>query len=310
MLITDMIQQVRDVADEDNTTDLSDAKIIAALNRAQLALTRLAGKHFPAMLKRTYSTSTFTGRTINIPSDSASYTVTQVDITYGGVTYPVDYTNTTNVLVYETNGLTGIPVKYTLQGNVLSLYPTPNAGMTCRVRYQLRPPTLVASMGRITSVSGTTIYMDDVATTANGGPDTSTAALGCFINVINQYTGDVTGTYQVTAIDTSANTLTIKASALYRTTVYGRSVSTSLSADIAVDDYVTAATGSCIPIYFSDFYDYLIQHAIVSIKRTFDLSLEADTLELKKLEDDVKEMWTSRPTGLRVQAKNKFWNKN
>ncbi len=312
VLTSDLIYSVRFGTDEENTADLSDAKILDALNRSQLQLTRLAGRHFPEMLKRTYSTSTFTGRTFAIPNESAAFTVNQVDIIFGVITYRVDYTNTTNVTQYETNNVTAIPVKYTLQGNIISLYPQPQGGVTCRVRYQLRPPKLVASFGRITSfdtVNGY-IYMDSIPTVAEGGPSTNTSDLTCFINVINQYTGDVTGTYQIVAIDYTANKITIKSTALYRTTVYGRSVSIELSASIVEDDYVTSAQGSCIPIYFSDFADYLVQHAIVEIKRSFDTNVEDEIEQLKKLEDDVKEMWSSRPTGVRVQPRNKAWNRS
>ncbi len=75
----ELIQAVRDCVDEDNTSDLSNDKILGALNRAQLQLTRIAGKHFPEMLKRTLVTSTYTGRSIQIPSGSAAFTVNQVD---------------------------------------------------------------------------------------------------------------------------------------------------------------------------------------------------------------------------------------
>jgi len=311
-LTSELITAVRNCVDENNTADLSDAKILDSLNRSQLQLTRLAGRHFPEMLKRDYSTSTFTGRTFTIPTDSAAFTVNQVDVIFGVITYRVDYTNTTNVTQYETNNVTAIPIKYTLQGNVISLYPQPQGGITCRVRYQLRPPKLVASMGRITSydVDNNYIYMDDIASVADGGPSTNTADLGCFINIINQYTGDVTATLQVVAIDYTANRLTIKTSSLYRSTVYGRTVSSAIPTTTNDDDFVTSAQGSCIPIYFSDFSDYLVQHAVVEIKRTFDTNVEDELEQLKKLEDDVKEMWASRPTGKRVQPRNKSWNRS
>lgn len=311
MLVNDMISLVREWTDESNTSDLSDSTILSALNEGLLKLARLSGKYYPELLKRTLVTSNYSGRSVTVPSESMAFSVNQVDVIFGVVTYRVDYTNTTNVTQYETNNVTAIPVKYTLQGNVLSLYPYPQSGITTRIRYQLRPPKLVKSMGRITSVDDVNgyIYMDSIPSVADGGPSTSTSDLGCFINVINQSTGDVTATYQIVAIDYTANKLTIKSTNLYRDTVYGRTVSTTLSTDIGLDDYVCSASGSCIPLYFSDYYDYIVQYAVVRVKRTFDLNNQDEKEQLEKLERDVKDMWQGKPTGLRVQARNKHWNR-
>ncbi len=214
-------------------------------------------------------------------------------------------------MLFLTNNVTSIPVKYTLQGNILSLFPWPQFGVQTRIKYQLRPPKLVEVQGRIISFDLDLgyLYMDQIPLPANGGPSVSTSDLTCFINVIDQYTGDVTGTYQIVAIDYDALRLTIKATSLYRSVVYGRDVSGVLSPSINLDDYVVSAQGSCIPIYFSDFNDYLTQHAVVEIKRTFEIISPDELDQLKKLEDDVKEMWASRPTGVRVQQRNKNWNR-
>lgn len=307
MLVTEMIELVRQGADEDNTSDISDTKILRALNLAMQKLTRLSTQHFPQMLKRTYESSDFDGRELEVPALSLSSIVNQVDVKYGGVWYPVTYNNTTNVQALETNELTAIPTDYSQLGNKLLFYPRPYSGITARVRYQLRAPKLVTSQGRITSLDTENgyLFLDSLGSSLT----TSTSSLGAFINVINKFTGDIVGTYQVNEINTGARRLTIKSSALYRETVFGLPVSTELSELITEDDYVTVGGGSCIPLYYTDYADYLIQHAVVAVKRSLNLNIKDDKDLLDELEEDVKLVWAGRPTGIRVVANNRHWNR-
>jgi len=310
MLTTDLIAQVRQGADEDNTSDWSDAKVLAALNRAQQKLTRLSARHYPEMLKRELVSSTFDGRTLLIPNLSNAFNVNQVDAFFGGVTFRVDYTNTTNVTGYETNDVTSIPAQYSVMGNKILLYPRPQPGVQIRVRYQLRAPKLVVPKGRITSFDTENgyLYLDELPT-GDDALTTSTSRLGAFINTINKFTGDILGTYQILDINMAAKRLTIKPDNLYRSEVYGLPVTGTLSDLIIEDDYITQADGSCIPIYYSDYSDYLTQHAVVEIKRTLNLNIDNDQKHLDNLENDVKLIWASRPTGIKVQARNKHWGR-
>jgi hypothetical protein len=62
------------------------------------------------------------------------------------------------------NGTTGSPVSYTLEGDCVRLFPYPPSGYTLRFKYYLRPPTLIeyADESRVTptGVTGQHIFVD------------------------------------------------------------------------------------------------------------------------------------------------------
>jgi hypothetical protein len=86
-------------------------------------------------------------------------------------------------------------------------------------------------------------------------------------------------------------------------------VSDALATTIAEDDLICLAAGTCIPLYFREYTDYLVQYAANEIKRSYGLLTELDTMALKDIEDDVKQMWANRPVGLRMQPRNPIWNR-
>lgn len=309
MLTSELIEEVRSMTDEENENDLTPEKIIAALNRALKRLARLSVRHFPELLKRTYTATSVSGTTeITIPELSQAFTVTQVDAKYGGVYYPVIYTNTTNVTQLESILTSPIPYNYSQMGNKLLLYPTLSSGIEIRVRYELRPYELVMEQGRVTNfdVENGYIYLDAIGSELS----TSVSDRSAFINVIDQFTGDIKGTYQIAAISAGQNRLTIKAASLDRDEVWGHEVGTELSSSISKDDYVCSAKGTCIPLYFKDYTDFLTQYATNDVKRSYGLLVETDAFALKDIEDDVKRMWASRPQGYRIQARNRNWNRS
>lgn len=307
MLASELIEAVRDRVDEANTTDISDTKILASLNRALQRLARLSVKHYPEMLKRTYEAAT-SGNQLTIPNLAQAATVTQVDVLYSSYYRPVQYTSTTNVSGVDTTGTTTYPypLYYTQQGNKLQFYPPISGGYTARLRYQLKPYDLVKEAGRVTSwdANTSTIYVENLTDDIT----TSVTDRTAFFNIIDQFTGDVKATLQANAVDEDAGTIIFKTTGLGRSSVYGLTVGTELPAELAADDLVCLAKGSCIPLYFREYTDFLIQWSVNDIKGTFGTLDDRDVYALRDIEDDVKTIWSQRPYGARVKPNNPAWN--
>ena len=306
MLASDLIEAVRSVTDEQNVNDLTPEKILAALNRALQKLARLSVLHYPEMLKRTTPPTTVTGGEMEMPPLSQAYTGMQLDAKYGDVFRPLTYTSTANIVGLE-NVRSTYPLYYTQQGNKINLYPASSTGsVIVQLRYQLKPYKLVEEQGRITSLDTDNgyIYVDTIGDSLSTSVSNRTA----FFNVIDQFTGDVKATFQAASLTPSSGRIAIKTTGLGRTNVYGLDVSTSIPDTIAQDDLVCLASGSCIPLYFREYTDYLIQYAVNDIKRTYGTLAETDVYALKDIEDDVKLMWSQRPMGARVKANNPAWN--
>jgi hypothetical protein len=307
MLASELVSGVRAVCDETNDNDLSDSKIVAALNRALQRLARLSVLHYPEMLKRTLETTASAG-SLEVPALSQAYTNMQLDTLVGaGPTYrPLTYTSSANTVGMEGVNST-YPLYYSQQGNTLYLHPATSGSVSVRLRYQLKPYSLVLEQGRITSydTSTGTLYVDTIGSSLS----TSVSDRTCFFNIIDQFSGDVKGTFQVNSLTAASGKIVIKTASLGRSSVYGLSVSSSLPSTIALDDLVCLASGSCIPLYFREYTDFLIQFAVNEIKRTYGVIAETDVYALRDIEDDVKLMWSQRPKGGRVKPNNPAWSK-
>lgn len=307
MLASELIEAVRERIDEANTTDISDPKILKALNRALQRLARLSVKHFPEMLKRTYEGSV-SGNELTIPNLSQAATVTQVDVLYSNYYRPVQYTSTTNVLGVDTTVSTTYPypLYYTQQGNKLNFYPPITGSLTARLRFQLKPYDLVEEAGRITSwdANTATLYVEGLTNTITTTVSDRTA----FFNIIDQFTGDVKATLQANAVSTDDGTIVFKTTGLSRSSVYGLTLATELPTGLAADDLVCLAKGSCMPIYFREYTDFLIQYSVNDLKGTFGTLDDRDVYALRDLEEDVRTIWSQRPYGARVKANNPAWN--
>lgn len=305
MLVNDMLNEVRALSDENNTTDVSDADIISSLNRGMQKLVRIAVKRYEPMFLKETTITTFSGREATIPEAAYGITINQVDAYDGSGYHRVHQAPIRELTDLESIGPTPLPEYFTVRGNKIMLYPTPSSGTTLRVRYQVRPPKLVASQGRITSYDSNNnyIYVDDLGSELT----TSLDHLKCFINVVDSTTGLVKGTLQISAINTAQKRLTIKTSSLSRATVFGNTVDDSLPTDIDYDDYVCIADGSCIPMLVSDYSDYLIQYSVVEILNRLGIPSQEATAKLKELENDIETIWAGRPKSIQVRQANRHW---
>jgi hypothetical protein len=307
LLVDDLLGAVRSQIDESNTSDISDSKILATLQRAQMKLVRLATRRYAAMFKAEQLLAVESGtRDVTIPEAAFGLVVNQVEVIRGGQSFPCEPATATQVAPLDNdNATTDLPLYYVQHGSVLKLYPRPNGSVSLRVRYQRRPPDLVVKQGRVISFDATAVTAD--LDSVGAALTTSIASLGAFVNWVDATTGIVKATLQVSAINTTTNTVTFKVAGLGRVTVFGQTVGIALPDDAALDDYLCLASGTCVPMLVADYADYLIQFAVVELKRKQGEDVSAELAALKDLESDVTAMWAGRAAGKRVRRTSGYW---
>lgn len=309
MIITEeLIQQVRDQVDEDNTADLSDDRVLRVLNRARMKLVRLAGRKFvPAFQREEIVTpDTDDPRNVTLPDLVFALTINEVNVLQGGVAYPVEAVAQRDVTNFESEtSSSAIPLYYTQQGGKLKLYPKPASNVQVRVRYQFRPPPLVKTQARVTSIDqvNNLIYVDSVGSSLT----TEVDSLNAFVNLIDRFTGEVRATLQVVDIDSTNKTLTFKSTGLDRSSVFGLTVGTSIPDEVALDDFVTLASGTNVPTLLQDYYDYLVVFSVLEIKRSLGLPTQEEYAASKEIESDVLALWAGKQSTRRIQKDNPYW---
>ncbi len=306
--VQDLTDQVRVQIDEDNTSDITDVSVLQALNRAQTKLVRLATRKFAPMFRREVllSPDPLNLREVILPDLAFGLAVNEVDCIKSGQAYRVEPAALSQLTEYDSNAsASDIPLYYAQQGNRIKLYPRAKSGVQLRVRYQVRPPDLVKPQGRIVDFDSTllTVELDALGSDLT----TSIAALKAFVNWVDGITGLVRATLQVSAIDTVNKLVTFKAASPDRTTVFGLAVTTALPADGAQDDYLAIANGTCVPTLVQDYADYMIQFAVVELKRKGGEDTTADYAALKELEDDIRAMWSGREAYRRIRKAAPYW---
>lgn len=309
ILVDDLIDQVRDQTDEANTDDVTDAQIIKTLNRAQRHASNILARRFEEMMwDSTTVTSTGGTRDYDIPADAYASRVEMIEVattSSGTVRYKLQKLSNHKTTNYITSSQTDIPTHYSQKRNKFSIYPTPKGNLTFHVHYFKRPEDFVKQQGRIETIDTDNNYI--IVDSVGSNVSTSTDGFGAYINVIDYHTGNIKRTLQVSAIDSTSNQITFKSSGLTRSAVLGRTVSTSIGSDVAVDDYLCLVTGTCVPEVDEAYTDYIIQHAVVAIRRRLGEPTSEDYAELKELEKELMKAWASREQSHRVRKGSKTW---
>jgi hypothetical protein len=284
---TDLIQQVRDISDEDNVTDISDALVIRMLNRAQQEMNRILVKRYPNyyMKETIYTGSDLAAdansqtRVLTLDDQSFAFSINQIDAKIGTSWFPVRESPFFRTLGFDAENSTTLPITYSVNGNKLHFFPAPKASTSIRIRYQFRAPQITSLQGRITafSIANGTMTIDSVGSDLSTSVDT----LGAFINVVDHLTGRIKATVQVTGINTTTKVLTIQTTSgsLDRTEVFGYTVGAAVPSDIAKDDYVCSAVGTCVPFLGHDLSNFLVDIAGWHVKRKLGTIEPSDTDE-------------------------------
>jgi len=301
--VSELIQRVRDITDESNTSDINDPLVMRMLNRAQQEMVRTLTRHYKNhfMREEVFTSSDLVAdvngqsRIVKVADQSFGFAVNAVDGKIGTSWFPINQVPFSYTLGYDNTTTGGLPLSYAMQGQKIFLYPAPSSGVEIRVRYQFRAPQLVAPQGRITASTSSTLTLDALGS----GLSTSVDTLGAFINIVDHLTGEIKATMQVTGgigstdktidVQTDADTL-----AGVRTEVFGYTTTATMPTNISKDDYVCSASGTCVPLLAHDLTNYLVDIASFYIKRKLGTVESADFADREEIMKAIKGMQFGR----------------
>ncbi len=304
----DLLSQARAQLDEANTEDVSDADVLAAMNRAQRrAVSILARKFDELFMTSTTQLSTGGTDTYAIPEGAYGRRIEQIVVAQGSNEYPLKRVNYRELARYASSAQVSVPSVWAFKGRSYVIKPTPSGGVTFKLSYFKAPETLVLPQGRITSVSVASSYVlldalgDDLTT--------ATDALGAFVNIVDAQTGEIKVSLQTNAINTTSKQVSFKTTGLTLSTVYNRTIATAIPATVEVNDYVCATQGTCVPDLWDECLDYLIQYAVYEIRRRMGETLTDEAQALKRLEDDIERQGAGRESSHRIANKSPAWTR-
>jgi len=309
--VDEILTEVRNQLDENNTEDISNADILAALNRGQRKATNIITRKYDSLFLVNDSSTTTTAGTqeYDIPAKAFGRKIEKVEILEGDIAWEVRRISFHDSTQYVSSSQVTRPYYYALKKNKLKLYPKPTSGLTVNIWYSEKPEDLVESQGRIVSYSDSTTDTVTVDTLGSDITTDTTDGFNAWVNVIDYVTGEVKGTLQVSAIDTSTKTVTFKSTGLTRTTVLGKTIATTLPTDITEDDYIAVIKGTCVPEVPGAYVDYIIQYAVVELRRRHGEDTSAEFAHLKELEEEIQKMWVGRESSNRVRKSGGSWGR-
>jgi len=318
--VEQIIQEVRELMDEENTDTISDSAIINALNRAQEHVVSIYSKHYaePYIGYKDYVLSASQTR-YPLPKDAFSDRVIDVGIvetTNNGSWYPVTYIRNKQAIKQRHTGKYGYPDYYTIQRRQIEFIPEPSGSQfKVRVYYIQRPEKLTKSQGRITGLHNAENRIQ--VNSLGSSLETINDNLHNFINVIDSQTGEVKATYEIDELNTTTQSVIFKASPT-RTTIAGKSINTSINEvvdeegnpSIELDDHICLYSGTCIPYFDEPSRNYMIQSAVVQLTTSLGNQGAAEEQQKSQFEKEVKDAWSGRELGLRIDLKGRQWERN
>jgi hypothetical protein len=301
--VNDLISEVRSGIDEQNVEDISDAKILAALNHAQRVGANKLLKNYDELFLTERDVVTTEATQYAMHESIYGSRLERVELIRDGLPYELVRVSYRNAHRYQSRARSAHPTQYTIVERAYRPLPAPTAGLTLREWFIRTPETLVASQGRITTINTAENY---VLLDAVGSALTTDATnLYNYINFVDKRTGRVKGSAQINAVDSAAKKITIKTASLSRADVLGKTIAVALPADLAPDDYICVVHGTCVPEFMDAHVDYLVQRAIVRIKRHLGEPTNEEYSDMKDQEQDLKNTWVGRESTLQVKRRNR-----
>jgi len=307
---TDLVDMVRDQTDEHSQVNLSPQQIIDALNRGQRKAANILARRYDEFFWSTVEIPTVNGQsTYKLPAQAYGRRIEKVEVKTQGdssVLHEVRKISNRDRTPFVTNSTTSRPQYYSQSKNLLELYPKPNGSTILVVHYNAAPERLVLPQGRITHVvTNPTPYV--VVDTLGSQVSASTTGFSAYVNIVDYVTGAIKGTMQVASVHPTAKQVVFKTSALTRTTVLGRTISTTLPTDTVVDDYICLVPGSCVTEIPDAYQDYLIQYAVLEIRRRFAEPTNEEYAQLRELEQELLKAWSGRESSHRIRKASIHW---
>jgi len=306
LTVTQLLQEVRDQSDEENTATRDDAAIIRILNRGQKIAASVLARYYPEVLHDYVDLQLISGQSVyDGPDNAFENRLEYIEIRVPG--YPVEtrkrgYRDSTRLAVPAT---APIPWSWMQRGNKVEFLQAPSGAYPARLWFVKRPERLTKDQGRVTVVDSAGSYV--IVDSAGNDLTTQVDDLKNFVNVVSFRDGKVLGTFQVQSI--IAGKITFKAVPT-RSTVQGRPVSSVITPAMGIepDDYVCLAEGTCIPFFQDAIYGYCMQYAVAELARSLHSNMT--TLEAQvKMEADrlVKSEWSGRELTDRVKNRSQAW---
>jgi len=296
----ELIDNIRGFLDEDNSEAIDNSDILQALNRASSKAANIAARKYEDMFWVSVTIETVGGQEqYEIPKAAYGQRIELIEVRQAGISRRVDRISNGQRSRYISRATqSALPLYYSLQKNVLQFYPAPTAGIIVDIHYNQRPEKLVLPQGRITSFDdvNTKLIVDKIGedlTTEIGG-------YGAFANIIDFTTGAVKGTLQIMAIDEDTNEIEFKTAGLDRDRVLLKTISTALPPTIEEDDYICLVTGTCVPEMPDAYVNFLIQHAVVSLKRRLGEDVGYELEDLRQAQEELEKMFAGRQQSHRV----------
>lgn len=302
---TDLIDQVRDQLDESNTETVSDSDVLQSLNRGQDYATDLMIRHYQdPLLAFSTTTTSSNADSYDMPEGIFEDRLQKVEMIENGVAWEVKRISYRDVTYYESSARTVRPMYYYVVGKKFYLVPDTIGGKTMRFWYLKDVEPLVEPQGRITSIntSDNYIILDSI------GSDLTTVSdeLKNYVNLVDAQTSNIKSSHQIQSIDSSANKITFK-STPDRSSVRNRSITGTISSEVEVDDYICLSSGNCVPYLVKPLSNYVIQYAVLELKRKLGEPTQAEERALQKLADQVESTWSAREHKKRVKKRSKNW---
>lgn len=309
--VDNLVAEVRSKIDEQNRDSMdTERDILPALNRAWKAAADIYARKYPEPL--------LVPRELPLVGNKADYILpddvfedrllkVEIRIPSGSnsnqSTYrPVKRVSYRDISIYESSGLTNIPVYYTTFGRTLRFVATPTGTYPARIWIVRRPEKLVLPQGRITKVNQANNYV--VVDQVGDKLTTEADALGSYVNVINGATGEIRATLQIQILQ--ENRITFRSTPA-RSTVVGRSVVGSLANEIQPDDYLAPIDGTCVPYYGDSGHNFVVEFASAQCIRSLGQSTTEEMEIVKQFENQIGASWVGREQSRRVTKANQVW---
>lgn len=304
----DFVEQIRGFLDEDNTESIKDKDILQAVNRAVRKAANIAARKYDPLFWKSVTLETIGGQSqYAIPKEAYGRRIEMVEVRQQGVSRKItriDNQDRTRYISRATQ--TSLPVYYSLQKDKLEFYPVPTGQLIMDIHYNQKPEDLVPIQGRVTNLDrdNNTILVDAVGDDVN----TEIGNYGAFINFVDFTTGAIKGTMQVALMDKDNGLITFKSSGLDRDRVLLKTVQTELPDNLEEDDLICLVNGTCVSEIPEAYANFIIQHAVVSLKRRLGEDVGYELADLRESQEEIDKMFVGRESSKRVSKKGSHFS--
>ena len=298
-----LIEEVRQVIGEDNTSAIGDDEILAALNRGQDQACSILARQYESPLLTYAIVEKVDGQAeYELPEDCFEDRLLKVEVFKGGIYHDIARISFSDISTYESPGKQPVPTYYATYQNFIRFVPIPAAqGWNLRLWYLQDPASLVPEQGRITSVGPDKSYItvDDIGENL----DTTVDDQKAFVNIVDKNTGRIKASLQIQSI--TGKKITFKAVPV-RSTVQDRKLVGTLPANVEEDDYICPVFGSCLSVLRKPLSNYIVAFVEAELRRKLGEASELGVAIKKELEQTVERSWANRPSYERVQSRSRF----